>query len=279
MTVIEIQHALAIEPEDIDLDKEGIPDRDLLVSVCAGVVMINGNSDTISLVHYTTQEYFERNGQRLLNHAGRDIAHTCLTYLQFDAFGIPMRDVGGHKNMLPLINDHSLLSYAAQHWGDHLRYVHETSIIDLAIELLEDNNRVHVIAWVKEYANNLIKRTYFRPRNEISGLSLASAFGLTTVASRLLKLGASIHHTDSNGQSALHRAVENGHADTGATLLDSGASLTPKISSVGRPFTKPRTMPTMGLYACFSIVGLTSISWMATMQHHFIVPRKGEPRE
>lgn len=86
LTVVEMQNALAVEPDDTCLDDDGIPNRDLLVSVCAGIVMINDNSDTISFVYYTAQEYFQRSGQRLLNHANRDIAATCLTYLHFDSF-------------------------------------------------------------------------------------------------------------------------------------------------------------------------------------------------
>lgn len=86
LTVTEVQHALAVEPGDVELDEDGIPDQDLLVSVCAGVVMINNNRDTISLVHYTTQEYFQQSRKHILEHASKDISRTCLTYLQFDAF-------------------------------------------------------------------------------------------------------------------------------------------------------------------------------------------------
>jgi len=111
LTVIEIQHALAIEQGDPNLDEDGIPNRDLLVSVCAGMVMINDNSDTISLVHYTTQEYFQRSVKRLLEHANRDIAIICLTYLHFDVFNISATDITSPEIMVHLLCDYPLLGY------------------------------------------------------------------------------------------------------------------------------------------------------------------------
>jgi len=61
LTVKEIQHAIAVEPSEKELDEEALPDEELLISVCAGIVTIDQESNIIRLVHYTTQEYFERN--------------------------------------------------------------------------------------------------------------------------------------------------------------------------------------------------------------------------
>ena len=60
LTVIELRHALAIVPEAKELDVEALMDKELLLSVCAGIVTIEHESNIIRLVHYTTQEYFER---------------------------------------------------------------------------------------------------------------------------------------------------------------------------------------------------------------------------
>src|SRR5258708_5401140 len=86
LTTTEIRHALAVEPDDTYLDEDGLPDEDLLVSVCAGLVTIQPESDTMSLIHYTTQEYFERRGAKLFPDAQTEIATSCLTYLLFDVF-------------------------------------------------------------------------------------------------------------------------------------------------------------------------------------------------
>ncbi|KAI0885923.1 uncharacterized protein GGS22DRAFT_188212 [Annulohypoxylon maeteangense] len=225
LTVIEVQHALAIEQGDNYLDQDGIPSRDLLVSVCAGLVIINKNSNTISLVHYTTQEYFQRGGKRLLHDANKEIASACLTYLHFDVFDCQIEDLENQEFFLDLLRDYPLLSYAAQHWGDHLREACDDEANQRAVELLEYDAKVHLITWVKDYTDNLAKRTYFRPRTKVLGLALASSFGLTSVASDLIESGSSVHDRDSNGQTALHRATENEHADTAALLLKLGAEV------------------------------------------------------
>ena len=87
LTVAEIQHAVAVKPGDTDLDEEALPDEELLVSVCAGLVTIDPESNIIRLVHYTTQEYFERIRMTMFPDAQTSIATTCLTYLSFDIFG------------------------------------------------------------------------------------------------------------------------------------------------------------------------------------------------
>ena len=51
-----MQCALAIRPGDLTLDEDGEPDKDLLISVCAGIVVTEKSAETITLVHYTAQE-------------------------------------------------------------------------------------------------------------------------------------------------------------------------------------------------------------------------------
>jgi hypothetical protein len=85
--VRELQHALAVEPDDKTIDEEALVDETLMISVCAGIVTVDQESNIIRLVHYTTEEYFER--KRLDNFLEvRWIAMTCLTYLLFDAFQV-----------------------------------------------------------------------------------------------------------------------------------------------------------------------------------------------
>lgn len=65
LTVRELQHALAIETGETQLDEENITDISDVVSVCAGLVTIDEESNIIRLVHYTTQEFFERKSSDL----------------------------------------------------------------------------------------------------------------------------------------------------------------------------------------------------------------------
>lgn len=60
LTTIELRHAVAVEIGKLELDEENLLDIKDMISVCAGLVTIDKESSTVRLVHYTTQEYFER---------------------------------------------------------------------------------------------------------------------------------------------------------------------------------------------------------------------------
>lgn len=64
LTTPELQHALAVEAGDVELGEDNIQEIEEVVSVCAGLVTVDEQSDIIRLVHYTTQEYFERTQTR-----------------------------------------------------------------------------------------------------------------------------------------------------------------------------------------------------------------------
>ena len=60
LTSLGLQHAIAAEVDKSELDRENLTDTGLIVSVCAGLVTVDKESDIIRLVHYTTREFFKR---------------------------------------------------------------------------------------------------------------------------------------------------------------------------------------------------------------------------
>ncbi|KAI4122405.1 MAG: hypothetical protein LQ341_007311, partial [Variospora aurantia] len=62
LTTAEICRVLAVEPDKAEIDPESVYNSEDLVSVCAGLVVVDQESGVIRLVPYTTQEYFERIG-------------------------------------------------------------------------------------------------------------------------------------------------------------------------------------------------------------------------
>jgi hypothetical protein len=68
------------------LCEENLPEIEDIISVCAGLVTVDQESNIIRLVHYTTQESFEWNQVTLFPNSQTDIAMTCVTYLSFSAF-------------------------------------------------------------------------------------------------------------------------------------------------------------------------------------------------
>ncbi|PVH67388.1 ankyrin [Cadophora sp. DSE1049] len=74
LTTSELEHALAVEPEESQLGKENLCRVEDMVSVCAGLVTVDEESNIIRLVHYPTQEYFKRTQKRRFPNAETDIA-------------------------------------------------------------------------------------------------------------------------------------------------------------------------------------------------------------
>jgi hypothetical protein len=92
MTTKELCCALSIEPGDMEVDLDNWSPVEIIVLVCAGLVIVDAESDIIRLVHYTTQEYFDslQNDQNSQGH--QEIAMTCLTYLCFEQFRLKNAD-------------------------------------------------------------------------------------------------------------------------------------------------------------------------------------------
>ncbi|OBT56261.1 hypothetical protein VE04_05107, partial [Pseudogymnoascus sp. 24MN13] len=124
LTTKELSHALAVEAGELELDEDNILDIEDIISVCAGLVAVDEESDVIRLVHYTTQEYFERVRDAWSPKAQEEIASTCLTYLSFQTFNT------GHchsdEDFERRIIQNPFLDYAARYWGNHAITVQQT---------------------------------------------------------------------------------------------------------------------------------------------------------
>lgn len=120
LTLKEIQHALAVEPDDTFLDEDSIVDEELLISVCTGIITVQYESDIVGLVHYTAQQYLERKAAEYFPEAQDAILRTCLTYLSFKEFDKgPCRKV---RKLEARLKSWPLLRYAAQHWAEHASF-------------------------------------------------------------------------------------------------------------------------------------------------------------
>ncbi|KAI5865298.1 hypothetical protein GGS23DRAFT_594839 [Durotheca rogersii] len=76
LTTLELRHALAVEAGASELDEDNLPQIEDMVSVCAGLATVDEESGIIRLVHYTTQEYFERMQKHQFPNAQTDITTT-----------------------------------------------------------------------------------------------------------------------------------------------------------------------------------------------------------
>jgi hypothetical protein len=84
LTSTELQHALAVEINSSQFDDQNLTEITDVLNVCAGLVTVEEESDIVHLIHYTTQEYFERTWHSWFPNAQMDVTKACLTYLSLD---------------------------------------------------------------------------------------------------------------------------------------------------------------------------------------------------
>ncbi|RYP44940.1 hypothetical protein DL768_008646 [Monosporascus sp. mg162] len=217
LTTIELQHALAVEVGEPRLDQENLSYIQDMVSVCAGLVTVDEESNIIRLVHYTTQEYLERTQGKWFPNATTEIAIVCATYLSFSAFesGFCLTD----EEFKERLRSNPLYDYAATNWGHHAR---ETSTpIQEVIDFLECDAKVEASSQPLMFKDDYgIRRV---PRH-MTGLHLAAYFGVYEAA-KVLPRGEDVDSNDSELRTPLSVAAEYGHEAVVKVLLEKGAGI------------------------------------------------------
>jgi ankyrin repeat protein len=253
LLVDELREVLAVEWDDDEepprkLDLNNLLDPESMVDVCAGLVIIENESKVICLVHFTTEEFFRRSGGSFFPDAEAQISKTCLAYLQFDAFGtgpcVSDEDLGTRLQLFPFLN------YAARYWGYHLRGKPERDLEEMALNLL--NNRAGLeastqVLLVSERRYDGYSQGF--PKN-LTALHIAANFGSDALVLLLLEKGADVNAKDSEGQTPLSWAGQNGHEAVVRLLL-------------GRGDVDPDSPD--------SYFGLTPLSWAAGSGHEAVV--------
>ena len=124
--------ALGIRPGDQDLNKDALPKASAVLSACSGLVIIDEESQIVKLVHYTTEEYFQRKGEYRSPEAHRQVAGILITYLNCSTLKdaiFPRTTRIDHNSKVEaykcakkeILRQDVLLDYGAKHWGNHVR--------------------------------------------------------------------------------------------------------------------------------------------------------------
>jgi ankyrin repeat protein len=216
LTTLELQHALAVEVAEFKLDEDNLPEIEDIVSVCAGLVTVDEESNIIRLVHYTTQEYFQRTQKHWFPNAETRITETCVTYLSFNEFesGMCQND----KDFEQRLHFNKLYDYAAHNWGYHTQEA--LTATQVVLEFLQKQGQVEAssqaLMAVKEWPA-YTKYSQEIPR-QITGLHLAAYFGVIEVVQFLLSSN-SPHLKDSYDRTPLSYAAAGGHDGVVQLLL------------------------------------------------------------
>ena len=230
LTTLELQNGLAVESSDSELNEEKLCEIEDIISVCAGLVTVDEESHIIRLVHYTTQEYFERTWMSWFPNAQNDIAMACVAYLLFDAF-----DTGfcpTDQDFEARLRLNSLYKYAARNWGRHAS-VASAKMKQLIVDFLENEANVSASSQALMASGSYSGYSQDVPR-QLTGVHLAAYFGLREVIIALLKNGHDPDSKDSSDRTPLSYAAEKGHEAVVKLLLEKGTELETKDKKYGQ---------------------------------------------
>ncbi|RSL90156.1 hypothetical protein CDV31_015738 [Fusarium ambrosium] len=221
LTQPELQNALAVELGTLEFDEENLPDIQGTVSACCGLVTIENESSIIRLVHYTTQEYFERTQTKWFPDANEEMAMICITYLSFNVFGAGFCD--RDEKFTERLLAYPLYNYAAHHWDHHARAA--CTPTEEIIEFLENRQKVEAAGQALLYSKVGLELGATPGPKGMTGLHLAAIFGLESIVKTLLDRGnidpnsASVIKFDGD-MTALSYAAEAGHEAVVKLLLE-----------------------------------------------------------
>ena len=223
MTVLELQHALAVEAGMGSLDEENLVDVEELLSVCRGLVVVTGESNIITFIHVTVGEYFKDQQKTRMATGQVEISSTCLTYLCFDCFADGR--CANDEALQQRLKENPFLDYAAHFWGIHIQAVLPNKLADQALELLTHDGKISTCSQIMLLTDSHTPHSSETSPEDVSGLHLVAYFGIEWLARLLLERGSDIHARDSCGRDPLAWAVERNHFGITALFLDSGANI------------------------------------------------------
>ena len=237
LRVQELRHAIAIEDNDEEIDPDGLLDAEKLTSFCAGLVVVDRRRGLFSLVHPTTQEYFDKHKEVLFPAGHEHIAAKCITYLCMK----PFRDEGALDNLGAFYKRRwtcYLLGYTAVNWGFHAAMAGSEKAKDHSVSLL-NNEPVRAAAWQALQLNTAgaqdigpewprahggYQAVFDASKSFSVAIHIAAYFGLISVVKSLLELGTDVDQLDGTGRSPLHWAITGKQNKMLKLLLEHGAN-------------------------------------------------------
>ncbi|KAJ7450804.1 ankyrin repeat-containing domain protein [Mycena latifolia] len=238
--ILELQEALAVEEGTPQLDPDNLLAVDTILSVCAGLVVVNEEDGLVRLIHYTTQDYLDRIHTREFPRASAEITVTCITYLSF---------VGLAANLHDPTKLFHFLDYAVQYCLIHARGSPEISIRNKILTFLESCsvwqklwNQTHPFQSLPDSPTPLwiaaifhleeLCRSIIKADGVGSTLQEAATRGLSDVVRILLEIGVNVETDEGEYDNALQGASTYGHEDIIRLLIKNGAN----VNSQGRHY-------------------------------------------
>ncbi|KAH7150354.1 ankyrin repeat-containing domain protein [Dactylonectria estremocensis] len=278
----ELVHALAVEEDSDEFDEDNIPDMQLALRVCVGLVIKEASDDSLGMVHTTAYEFFHGRCQPSIR---RDMAATCLTYLTLPPFTLgpckTLEEISLRKQQRPF------MLYAAKFWGDYVDQNDVEHDLDALIDLLVNSPELRLssfqaLHYRPELTNKAISTELLAtiPTDQ-QALHLAAYWNLASTTALLLQKGHDSSAKDSQQWTPLHWACYRESLASIGQLLAADADLNAQDSQGWTPLfwlavKGNRTGMQMVLskganHLVRDIHGWTALTWAVSAQSKSIV--------
>ncbi|KAJ4013667.1 hypothetical protein NW761_013320 [Fusarium oxysporum] len=203
----ELQDAIAVRENDVEVHQDDLSDINLLLSVCCGIVVLNKATQTVQLVHYTAQDYFINRHQDWFPNVHSYLAKQCINYLCLPKLQYVVPILNSERvHWDELSGRYPLYTYAAANWGLHLRNTTTpcSGVDQAALSLLHNEDMINALIQVQlsSISYNQFPGNVKTKDLSINGLHLAAFCGLDRAIQLLVK-HFDVNSRDSNGQTAL----------------------------------------------------------------------------
>ncbi|TIA14528.1 Pfs, NACHT and ankyrin domain protein [Aureobasidium pullulans] len=212
----ELQHGLAVRPDDKTLDHKNFVSLVQVVSLCAGLLTINHTKDVIEPVHHTTREYFEIHQQDWMQSGEQEMARACLKYLTLNS-STPRREEASR--------DCVFLDYASRHWISHSIKFEESLQEEIKWFFRHKERAAHTVA---------VQGTYYsEDARRWDNLQFATYFGLPLVFRTLVvdhektegkPCNINLSQWANRGQTPIFLAVKRGDETMLQAVLQAGGN-------------------------------------------------------
>ncbi|KAL9082941.1 MAG: hypothetical protein Q9165_008722 [Trypethelium subeluteriae] len=238
LTAEELCHALAIKPDQDDLNFDDIVEIEDVLDVCAG--LLNVEDQVVSLMHITLQGYLERSKARWYPAIELDMTNSCLAYISYaNVNKLSDREQAQSDKDL---GKYVFLPYAQYFWREHGHRIKEKGhemkrgYFAGATAGPLTGGRQPVPDWERSTGLSILvidkfvrslENILLRSGREQRAINLIGSDGCTALASaaekgdaNLVRLIVQQRDVDVNRTQPLWRAVRNGHEEVVRALLD-----------------------------------------------------------
>lgn len=242
LTMDELRHALAVRPNDTDINEDRLLSSRRIIDICSGLVEHEKDSNIVHLVHYTLEEYLTATDHRLFDSADLSILKTCLGYLTMGSLKpVPFSNRAEADRIM---ENMPFCHYACLEWGHHARNLDPVQYADLALPILNSSKFLLLIARIRDAKTPDSRKwrdrmwSWAYEDSGGAGISLAAGFGLTGLVRLLISQYAKPNLMARNmfGSTPLHEAAIYGHEQVAELLIAHGAKVDDVNKGRATPF-------------------------------------------